>query len=179
MGKKRIYNTIIEHPGQKPVGKWHLCIVNETDENPLECYQERIISIAIVQFDKNLPHYTKLDLAVKHYKPFVEYSFFNVGEKYGESDKTKVEKADTIVKSIILIQNNKPYNLLEYLTEVASVPLVGQSVVLTDIATINRHLYHDQNEHNDDHFVTPDSSEFYNDNLDMDQQSQEFWDDMT
>ncbi|MDP3556114.1 MAG: hypothetical protein Q8T03_02000 [Bacteroidota bacterium] len=176
MNQERIYETSIQAPGDKVVGKWHLHLASLTNDNPSTLYHEKVIFLAIVQYDKNLPLYTKLDLAVKHYKPFVEYTFFNVGEKYGKSDSTKVNHSETIIKTITLIQNDKKYNLLEYLNEVASVSLKGHPVTLSQI----HYASNDSDDfNNDDDFVSPDSSEFYNDNLDWDQQSPEFWDDIT
>jgi len=175
---QRIYETHIEHPGGKITGKWHLYIASVTTNDALKLHHDRIIFLAIVQFDNNLPLYEKLDAAVNHYKPFVEYTFFSIGERYGQTEKSKVLKADTIIKNIVFIQNNKKYNLLEYLKDIASQPLKGPAVNISMVQNLKgSSSYNDFDQR--DNFISPDSSKFYNDNLDLDQQSPEFWDDIT
>ncbi|MCM8571147.1 hypothetical protein NE848_17275 [Gramella jeungdoensis] len=121
--------------------------------------------------------------------PIVEYEFYEVGEKFGYSDSTIVKKNDTIIKSFKL--QNKNEQLLEihkYIREITKnasdadlkkLSLDYMNQIEEERLEIEMAEYEEMQSKLDYEAEKKSlgfNDEYYNDQLDMDQQSPEFWD---
>lgn len=120
-----------------------------------------------------------------------KFEYFEVGESYGFSEKTIVKKEKTIIKSFNLIYEEKLFTINEFYVYYKKNKVKNeiQTIVEEYIEKLNfrqREIeiqeYNNLSYRNNRSDFSDDSSsydnEHYNDQLDMDQQSPEFWDNL-
>lgn len=129
-----------------------------------------------------------LSLAVLDYaSPTLNFEYYKVGEKYGSSDSTKVKEEGKLVKTIAIRDNNgNQQSLIDFVvhqidlrTEVENNEIVKDYLKwIKDIKEEREQQKLDElsinipQESTESYF----DSSYYNDGLDLDQQSPEFWD---
>ena len=128
-------------------------------------------------------------LAVLHCsEPEVEYEFYQVGERYGKGENTVVRNSEKLVKSIFCFNERREkltledyaFNLLSSLSEEKLNEKVKQYLLEIEEHKIEEEMDECDNEELDT-FKEGESyfrNDFYNDSLDLDQQSPEFWDNL-
>lgn len=97
-------------------------VADEFKETIYQDYQYITISLGLSYFFKNLkPNQIFEIMAILQKElPFVNFGYYELGEKYGYEDSTIVLYENKIVKYFNIISNNKQYSISEYYNEYIS-----------------------------------------------------------
>jgi hypothetical protein len=116
---------------------------------------------------------------INYFKPKVHYEFYRKGESLKNIKNEVVENENTLVKNIVCLKNGEELSLKEF--AIIEIDELKNKNKLIEI--VEDYLYQD---HKELSFIIEETNEnesfrenyFYNDQLDTDQQSPEFWDNL-
>ena len=126
-------------------------------------------------------------LAVLHYsEPLIEYEFYEVGERYGKGEKTVVKYSGRLVKSLFCINEkgqkltveDYAFDLLDLYSEEEVEEKVQKYLNWIKEYKLDEEEEEFNNAENCHYGDSYFKNDHYNDSLDMDQQSPEFWDNL-
>lgn len=135
-------------------------------------------------FGKNISDYELIKyLAIIEYEsPKVIYSYYEINEKYGISNSTIVTKEEKIIKTFFIEYKKEKMPLLLYIKKIEQEIKNSKPDDFIYIPNINylveryfdsriEYSNNDVSTENQDYF----NDTYYNDGLDLDQQSEDFW----
>ncbi|APG65403.1 hypothetical protein LPB136_08570 [Tenacibaculum todarodis] len=143
--------------------------------------EEKIIYLPTIIFFGKLEDWQLISyLAIlNHFNPKIYYEFYKKGESLNNIKSEIVENDNTLVKNIVCLRNEEEISLLEF-AKLEFEKIINKNEL---IEIVEYYLYNEHKEHyNDivDDYVKDDfgADYSYNDQLDLDQQSPEYWDNL-
>lgn len=166
---------------------WDNYFFKENKINTSKCYYTIYLPLNYFFLDLNYKEVLEILSILKKLELLITFEYYEAGESYGLSEKTIVKKEKTVVKSFNIIFEEKLFTINSFLShyknsnDISEIQLIVKEYIenlneyYDDIAEEEYRDYTDKQK-NEKNFS--ERNDYYNNDLDMDQQSSEFWDNL-